>query len=239
MSSEYEFASMKGGVGGKYVARLRKGSNLVLLEPEVAAAFPSDEAVNEALRGVLNTTRAVRGKGGLPNSALQPTSRATFRELVRSASLLIFAALVLSPAAATSADELSAAQWSSLPGWVKDAVTKGEPGSRYAVCLCLNPFYQRGDFDGDGTADYAVLVADRRDGKRGILIVHRRDRSVHVIGAGRSLGAGGDDFKWMDAWRVVDRGRGKGEGLLVEKTEAASGLIWWDDKGYRWSQRGD
>jgi hypothetical protein len=72
---EYDFASMKGGVRGKYVARLRKGSNLVLLEPEVADAFPSAEAVNEALRGVLNTTRAVRGKGGLPNKALQPTSR--------------------------------------------------------------------------------------------------------------------------------------------------------------------
>jgi hypothetical protein len=73
---EYDFSSMKGGVRGKYVARLRKeGSNLARLEPEVAEAFPSDEAVNEALRGVLNTTRAVRGKGGLPNKALRPTSR--------------------------------------------------------------------------------------------------------------------------------------------------------------------
>jgi len=70
---------MKGGVRGKYVARLRKGSNLVLLDPEVAAAFPSAEAVNEALRGVLNTTRAVRGKGGLPNKALRPSSRGTPR----------------------------------------------------------------------------------------------------------------------------------------------------------------
>ena len=76
---EHDFASMKGGVRGKYVARLRKQSNLVLLEPEVAAAFPSTEAVNEALRGVLNTTRAVRGKGGLPNKALQLTSRAPRR----------------------------------------------------------------------------------------------------------------------------------------------------------------
>jgi hypothetical protein len=76
LRAEYDFASMKGGVRGKYVARLRKGSNLVLLEPEIAAAFPSADAVNEALRGVLNTTRAVRDKGGLPNSALQPTSRA-------------------------------------------------------------------------------------------------------------------------------------------------------------------
>jgi len=76
---EYDFASMKGGIRGKYVTRLRKGSNLVLLEPDIAAAFPSDGAVNEALRGVLNTTRAVRGKGGLPNKALQPPSRAPSR----------------------------------------------------------------------------------------------------------------------------------------------------------------
>src|SRR5262245_12642268 len=73
---EYDFAAMKGGVRGKHVERLRKGSNLVLLDPEVAAAFPSAEAVNEALRGVLQTARAVRQKGGLPNKALQPTSRA-------------------------------------------------------------------------------------------------------------------------------------------------------------------
>jgi ribonuclease toxin BrnT of type II toxin-antitoxin system len=76
---EYDFASMKGGVRGKYVARLRKGSNLVLLDPEVATAFPSAEAVNEALRGILNTTRAVRDKGGLPNKTLQSTRRRTAR----------------------------------------------------------------------------------------------------------------------------------------------------------------
>ena len=67
---------MKGGVRGKYVARLRKGSNIVVLEPEIAAAFPSDAAVNEALRGVLNTTKAVRRIGGLPKEALQPTRAA-------------------------------------------------------------------------------------------------------------------------------------------------------------------
>jgi hypothetical protein len=75
MRAEYDFASMKGGVRGKYAARLRKGTNLVLLDPEIAEAFPSDEAVNEALRGVLNTTKAVRRSGGLPNKALQPASR--------------------------------------------------------------------------------------------------------------------------------------------------------------------
>ena len=47
---EYDFSSMKGGVRGKYAARLKRGSNLVLLEPDVAAAFPTDAAANEALR---------------------------------------------------------------------------------------------------------------------------------------------------------------------------------------------
>jgi hypothetical protein len=72
---EYDFPSMKGGVRGKYVRRAREGTNIVLIEPEVSAAFPTEQAVNEALKGVLNTTRAVRSTGGLPNKALQPTSR--------------------------------------------------------------------------------------------------------------------------------------------------------------------
>jgi hypothetical protein len=82
LRTEYDFPSMRGGIRGKYVARLRKGSNLVLLEPEVAAAFPSAAAVNEALRGVLNTTRAVRGKGGLPNKALLPPRRTSLRRKI-------------------------------------------------------------------------------------------------------------------------------------------------------------
>jgi hypothetical protein len=75
MRAEYDFASMKGGVRGKYVRRARAGTNIVLIEPEVADAFPTERAVNEALKGVLNTARAVRNTGGLPNKALQPTSR--------------------------------------------------------------------------------------------------------------------------------------------------------------------
>jgi len=75
MRPEYDFASMKGGVRGKYAKRTREGTNIVLLAPEVVEAFPTEDSVNEALRGVLSTTRAVRRGGGLPNKALQPTSR--------------------------------------------------------------------------------------------------------------------------------------------------------------------
>lgn len=56
LRSEYNFATMKGGVRGKYAGRARAGSNIVLLEPEIAKAFPTDDAVNEALRTLLQRT---------------------------------------------------------------------------------------------------------------------------------------------------------------------------------------
>jgi len=55
---EYDFSSMSGAVRGKYYRRYRAGVNLALLEPEVAKAFPTDTAVNDALRKVLRATKA-------------------------------------------------------------------------------------------------------------------------------------------------------------------------------------
>jgi hypothetical protein len=47
---EYDLASLKGAVRGKYYERARAGTNLVLLEPDVARAFPDSDSVNRALR---------------------------------------------------------------------------------------------------------------------------------------------------------------------------------------------
>ncbi|MEP0916427.1 hypothetical protein NC981_06330 [Leptolyngbya sp. DQ-M1] len=47
---EYDSSQFEGGVRGKYVERYRAGTNLVLLDPDVAQAFPTKDAVNEALR---------------------------------------------------------------------------------------------------------------------------------------------------------------------------------------------
>jgi hypothetical protein len=76
---EYDFATMVGGVRAKHYAEYRKGTNVVLLEPDVAEAFPTEDAVNEALRGILTTTRAVRRTGGLPDRVLGATSRESKR----------------------------------------------------------------------------------------------------------------------------------------------------------------
>jgi len=60
---EYDMHELlKGEVRGKYVARYRAGTNLVLLEPDVAKAFPDEAAVNEALRLVIRLTEIQRGK---------------------------------------------------------------------------------------------------------------------------------------------------------------------------------
>lgn len=47
---EYDLAQLRGGVRGKYAERYKQGTNLVLLDPDVADAFPTEDAVNEALR---------------------------------------------------------------------------------------------------------------------------------------------------------------------------------------------
>jgi hypothetical protein len=77
MRPEYDFALMKGGVRGKHYQEYRKGTNVVLLEPDVAEAFPTEDAVNEALRGILTTTRAVRRIGGLSDRAVGATPGAS------------------------------------------------------------------------------------------------------------------------------------------------------------------
>jgi len=53
LQPEYDFSQMQGGVRGKYVERYRQGTNLVLLDPDIAAAFPDAKAVNDALRLLL------------------------------------------------------------------------------------------------------------------------------------------------------------------------------------------
>jgi len=60
LQPEYDFSQMEGGVRGKYVERYRQGTNLVLLDPDVAAAFPDAKAVNDALRLLLEEKQSPR-----------------------------------------------------------------------------------------------------------------------------------------------------------------------------------
>ncbi|MFN8489584.1 MAG: hypothetical protein U0350_18515 [Caldilineaceae bacterium] len=60
---EYDLTPLlKNAVRGKYAERYKQGTNLVLLDPDVAAAFPTQEAVNEALRLVMQLARIPAGR---------------------------------------------------------------------------------------------------------------------------------------------------------------------------------
>ena len=50
LRQEYDFSQMGKSVRGKYTAEYQKENNLILLEPDVAKAFPDSESVNKALR---------------------------------------------------------------------------------------------------------------------------------------------------------------------------------------------
>jgi hypothetical protein len=62
---EYNLATLKGGVRGKYYKEARAGTNLVLLEPDVARAFPDSSSVNRALR--LLQEVAIKSSKGRPS----------------------------------------------------------------------------------------------------------------------------------------------------------------------------
>ena len=57
MRKEYKREDLGKGTRGKYLNEYKKGTNLVLLSPDVAAAFPDDASVNDALRSLIKIAR--------------------------------------------------------------------------------------------------------------------------------------------------------------------------------------
>jgi hypothetical protein len=54
---EYDESLLKNGVRGKYANQYAAGTNIIRLAPDVAAKFPDDESVNEALRWVIRLAK--------------------------------------------------------------------------------------------------------------------------------------------------------------------------------------
>ena len=173
------------------------------------------------------------------------------------ASFPIAAAMFLFVAAApllAQSDE-EAEQSYSLPPPVERCLSHGL-GAKYRIDRSVNPFYLRGDFDGDGKSDYMTRIASRENGKGGMLVCwgDRRKQPV-VLGAGTNIRgpAGGvrvDELP-MIGWSVygtgaVEQGVGEGpppkltgEAVTIYATEGASGILYWNGKAFRWYQQGD
>ena len=57
LRTEYRREDLGHGVRGKYLVDFRLGTNLVLLQPDIAKAFPTDDSVNQALRSVMDAAQ--------------------------------------------------------------------------------------------------------------------------------------------------------------------------------------
>ena len=149
-----------------------------------------------------------------------------------------------SQAAMRTRDSIIYVRW-NLPRLAGVGLSSGTYAAKYDLFLGLNPYFIRGQFDGDTLLDVAVQITEKATGKRGIAIIHAADSSVHIIGAGTPFGNGGDDFRWLWVWRAEPRGARSDiapvgrELLLVEKPESAGGMIWWNGVAYVWTQHGD
>jgi len=77
LRSEYKRSDFGKMVRGKYADKIASSTNVVVLDPEVAKAFPNDEAVNEALRSLINLAKAStrptrRSRGRAAKTAARP-----------------------------------------------------------------------------------------------------------------------------------------------------------------------
>src|SRR5260370_23281811 len=107
--------------------------------------------------------------------------------------------------AQTAATQSKPVDWENVPPALRDAFSQKPLDGKYDVNTRINPFYLRGDFDGDGTADYAVLVTEVASHKQGILV---RLSSIHkfvFLGAGTPIqyGAKPEDDLDFDEWRIL------------------------------------
>lgn len=137
----------------------------------------------------------------------------------------------------------------NVPEGVKACFGRDGLQAEYELDGRINPFYIRGDFDGDGRLDYAVLVREKPTGKAGIVICQTRPTRAFILGAGKSFRRS-DGYDFIDfrfeAWTVFGKQKVSsvceegpapklvGEAILVQWPERGAGIICWTGKTYRY-----
>ena len=165
-------------------------------------------------------------------------------ELMKLAAALVLASALGNSEAQPLPLEMQLPDW-AMPRWERIAKE-----SSLKLSGRLNPFLQRGDFDGDGKPDLALFVESTKSGKYGIAVIHASDRQPSVLFVGKRLGNGGDSLDWVDIWNVQGRGslqHGKNgtryrlalDTLLLVKESSASALLLFGNGQFKWRQQGD
>jgi hypothetical protein len=120
---------------------------------------------------------------------------------------------------------------SGIPRWADSALrTAG-----YNLASTMSPAVGWGDFDGDGFLDVAVGIVPAGNRQRGLAIVHRIDRSVHIVGAGQPFSNGKNELPASAGWGVEERWPQR-DALRVDGWGTLHGWIAWNGQTYVWVQ---
>lgn len=97
------------------------------------------------------------------------------------------------------------------PALIRQAEERGlYDREAFPILRAMNPFFIRGDFDGNGELDIAFWVQNGDTGERGVAILHSTLNRMYIFGAGRSRpdpqGASSTQV-WVDAWHLVPVGQ--------------------------------
>jgi hypothetical protein len=137
-------------------------------------------------------------------------------------------------------------QRANVPVWAERLFREQKFRSRYIISYHLNPFYLRGDFNGDGPNDVALLFRALESRRVGIAIFHAGLNQTFIVGGDEDNLPDGVDLRKMEAWTIYEHRevapaatderppRLRGESIFVQRAGVESGLLYWDGTGYRW-----
>jgi hypothetical protein len=140
---------------------------------------------------------------------------------------------------ATASAQLSPTTFGGIPLWADSALRTGGLDQLFKLSSTLNPVHEFGDLDRDGLLDVAVEIKDAGGLRCGVAIIHRIDRSVHIVGAGEPLGNGANELacgRWgVKAGRDRHRYVGFSPDLLyVADARGQSWWVVWNGRSYVW-----
>lgn len=131
------------------------------------------------------------------------------------------------------------ARYDDLPKGVYSALVGAGFFDKFDIYFEMTPFFQRGDFNGDGAFDIAIQVVSKTTRKRGIVFLHQNDLNYHVIGAGKPFGDLGDDFNWLKKWRIDGHTLRKNlisttaEALILDNPDFPKSLVYFHNGRYQ------
>jgi hypothetical protein len=93
-----------------------------------------------------------------------------------------------------------------LPAWFAQSFNDQQLQEKYLIIKAITPGFLEADFNGDKRNDLAVQVIDKKNKKRGILIIHAGQKSFFVFGAGKKFKKEDfDNTNWMDGWQIDNK----------------------------------